>query len=371
MNKTIKNKPDYLSKILLTWYDINKRELPWRAISRDTINPYHVLLSEFMLQQTQVSTVIPYFEKFISKWPVIEKLAVADLNEVLTMWAGLGYYRRAKNLHETAKIISYNFNGIIPNCQKTLLTFPGIGIYSSAAIIAIIFNSNSNVVDGNIERIFSRLYKINTPLKAAKNIIRNYTKIHIPKNRNGDYAQGLMDLGSTICLPRSPSCIVCPLKHICKVAEKEEAKLYPIKALKKSKPVRYGVFFCLYKKDGSILITSNNDKGLFANMDVLPSFGWYEKNNRLNFSLLKITGSMSLYGLEWLVLPEKITHIFTHFQLVCTIVINKEYTQIHNLDIKKPDRFIKNKNLNNLSLPTLMKNIIKHSQKTFLKNFNA
>ncbi|MDG2267838.1 MAG: A/G-specific adenine glycosylase, partial [Alphaproteobacteria bacterium] len=211
MAKKNEDKYKQFSNLLLDWYDINRRALPWRALPGKSSNPYFVLLSEIMLQQTSVTTVIPYFIKFIEKWPTITELAQANFQEVSLLWAGLGYYRRAKNLHETAKIITIKHNGIIPNNKEILLTFPGIGEYTAAAITAIAFDAKSNVVDGNIERVFSRLYKIEQPLELVKANIRILSEKYLPFKRNGDYAQALMDLGSTVCIPRKPRCQICPI----------------------------------------------------------------------------------------------------------------------------------------------------------------
>ena len=194
MNKTIDDNYPEISVRLLKWYDHNRRNLPWRALPGEKSNPYYVLLSEIMLQQTIVATVIPYFLKFIKKWPTINHLAQANFSAISNEWSGLGYYRRAKNLHETAKIISVKYNGCIPDNTSELLTFPGIGNYTAAAITAIAFNSDENVVDGNIERIFSRLYRIEKPLELSKDRIKKLSAKHVPNKRNGDYAQALMDL---------------------------------------------------------------------------------------------------------------------------------------------------------------------------------
>lgn len=361
MNK--KNEQNYIeiSKNLLIWYDSNRRSLPWRAETGQVSNPYHVLLSEIMLQQTLVATVIPYFLRFIKIWPTIKDLAVADFNTISAQWAGLGYYRRAKNLHETAKIISLSYNGCIPSDINILLTFPGIGIYTASAITAIAFNANSNVVDGNIERVFSRLYKIEKPLELSKDTIKNISVKHLPNNRNGDYAQALMDLGSSVCIAKTPRCNICPIISSCQVGGLDEAAQYPKRLAKKVKKTRFGLFFCLIDEEGSIMFTTNNNKGLFANMDVLPSKGWYEDEGRFINSPLIISEELSLFNLKWRMLPNQITHVFSHFKLTCTIAyfqISKKRVSEHLL-LEEPIRFVKKIDIKYLALPSLMIKIIK------------
>ena len=230
---------------MLSWYDLNRRILPWRAPPGEISNPYFVYLSEIMLQQTVVKTVIPYFLKFVRKWPDINALAKAELHEINSYWAGLGYYSRAKNLHETAKIISNKYDGFFPTDKNSLIALPGIGEYTSSAIMAIAFDRKSNVIDGNVERVFSRFYAVEKPIEESKIFIKNIAEKHLPDQRHGDYAQALMDLGSLICIPKSPRCTMCPLLAICDVGGSTRAKQYPIKLPKKEKEERYGLFFYL------------------------------------------------------------------------------------------------------------------------------
>ena len=319
MRKKNEDKYKQFSNELLDWYDVSRRDLPWRAAPGASSNPYFVLLSEIMLQQTVVATVIPYFIRFINKWPKINDLAQADFNEVSSLWAGLGYYRRAKNLHETAKILIKQHNGIIPNNEDVLLTFPGIGEYTAAAILAIAFDTKSNVVDGNIERIFSRLYKIEEPLELSKQKIRTLSKKYLPCKRNGDYAQALMDLGSSVCIPKAPRCQICPIISTCKLGGRANAAMYPKRLPKKIKKQRYGVFYLLIDDEGSILFSTNKNKGIFANMDVLPSIGWNEENKKLESSPKIISKELALFNLNWEILEKKINHVFSHFKLNCTL----------------------------------------------------
>ena len=368
MAKKNEDKYKRFSNKLLIWYDVNRRALPWRAEPGERSNPYFVLLSEIMLQQTVVATVIPYFLKFIKKWPTIHNLAQADFHEVSSVWAGLGYYRRAKNLHETAKIISLQHNGLVPNNKEILLTFPGIGEYTAAAITAITFDAKSNVVDGNIERIFSRLYKIEEPLELTKGKIRTLSAKHLPCKRNGDYVQGLMDLGSSVCIPKAPRCQICPIISTCKLGSRPEAALYPKRLPKKIKKQRYGMFYLLIDDEGSILFSTNKNEGLLANMDVLPSIGWNKEKENLSGSPKIISKELALFNLNWEILEIRINHIFTHFKLECTLAffrINKK--TLNNLLINKKYRFVKKKDLNQLATPSLIKKILKAIEEKIIK----
>ena len=362
MKKRNNNKT--FSEQLLYWYDNNRRNLPWRAMVGEKPNPYFVYLSEIMLQQTVVKTVIPYFLKFVKKWPTIENLANANFEEISQYWAGLGYYRRAKNLHETAMQIVKYHDGVIPNNKKTLLSLPGIGEYTSSAIVAIAFEEKANVIDGNVERIFSRLFKIQKPIKDAKDLIIEYSNKYLPIDRYGDYAQALMDLGSLICIPKNPRCSVCPIIEFCQAGSDLSAKQYPKKILKIKKPERYGLFYCLLNKKGELLITTNKNEGLLSNMNVLPSVGWYEKENR--FSKRPQFGEIkdSLFNLEWHLIESKIVHAFTHFNLnvsIATTLVENDMV-LKKILLKGDYKFVKAKKIKDLALPSIMKKIIRHLQ---------
>ena len=366
-----KNNYKTFSNSLLSWYDLNRRILPWRAPPGEISNPYFVYLSEIMLQQTVVKTVIPYFLKFVRKWPDINALAKAELHEINSYWAGLGYYSRAKNLHETAKIISNKYDGFFPTDKNSLIALPGIGEYTSSAIMAIAFDRKSNVIDGNVERVFSRFYAVEKPIKESKIFIKNIAEKHLPDQRHGDYAQALMDLGSLICIPKSPRCTMCPLLAICDVGGSTRAKQYPIKLPKKEKEERYGLFFYLKNKDGAVLFKTNKSSGLLANMDMLPSIGWYEDSNRFKSSPKFNKKKHEFLGLKWKILDQNLVHIFTHFKLNCTVaiaIINDENELLIDLD-KSTYRFVQKKNMNDLALPSLIKKILNSLKKDEALNF--
>ena len=205
---------DNLSKKILIWYDKNKRDLPWRK-SKNDLNPYQTWISEIMLQQTTVEAVIPYFHKFISKWPTIKKLSESNIEDIMDAWSGLGYYSRAKNIHKTAKIVSKEYNNKIPDNYEELIKLPGIGPYTAGAILTIAYDKKASVIDSNIERIILRIQGIKKPKDKVKKELIKISEELCPDNRSGDYVQGMMDLGSAICKPNNPKCNLCPIKKFC------------------------------------------------------------------------------------------------------------------------------------------------------------
>src|SRR6266481_3762262 len=201
--------------LLLEWYDRYRRQLPWRPLPGERADPYSVWLSEIMLQQTGVKTVVPYFKKFLARWPDVDALGRASLDDVLRMWAGLGYYSRARNLHACAVAVLRDCGGVFPDTEEGLRSLPGIGPYTAAAIGAIAFGRRSMPVDGNIERVVSRLFAVEEPLPQAKPLIQRLATSLLGPARAGDSAQALMDLGSSICTPQKPACALCPLNEDC------------------------------------------------------------------------------------------------------------------------------------------------------------
>src|SRR5260221_346862 len=204
---------------LLAWYDRHRRTLPWRAPAGRRTAPYRVLLSEIMLAQTTLGTVADYFRRFIERWPTVEALADAPLDDVLSAWAGLGYYARARNLHACAGVVAKVHDGRFPDDEKGLLALPGIGAYTAAAIRAIAFDQSASAVDGNVERVIARLFAIETPLPDTKIEIAARAAALVPRERAGDYPPAMMDLGATVCTPRNPSCVICPLMAGCRAPQ--------------------------------------------------------------------------------------------------------------------------------------------------------
>ena len=259
---------------LLDWYDAARRDLPWRARPGEKADPYKVWLSEIMLQQTTVKAVIPYFESFMARWPTAEALAAASRDEVLAAWAGLGYYSRARNLYACAQAVAREG---FPASEAALRALPGVGAYTAAAIAAIAFDEPAVVVDGNVERVIARLFAVEQPLPAAKPAIRKLAAALSPSERPGDYAQAMMDLGATICTPRSPSCLVCPARAFCTAAARGEAELFPIKSRKAERPVRRGDAFVIVRTAQGgphVLLRRRPDKGLLGGMMEVPCSDW-------------------------------------------------------------------------------------------------
>ena len=299
--------------LLLDWYDRHARALPWRVAPSDRKlgilpNPYHVWLSEVMLQQTTVATVKSYFEKFITLWPTLSDLAASDEEDVLKAWAGLGYYSRARNLKKCADVLARGHSGRFPETQAELIKLPGIGDYTSAAIAAIAFDEPAPVVDGNIERVVTRFTADSTPLPKVKANCRDFMLQHTPEARPGDFAQAMMDLGATICSPKNPACSLCPVNAGCAAHKVGNILEFPVKAAKKAKPVRKGAAFLAFRDDGALWLTKRADQGLLAGMTCVPSTGW-------TASIDGATGIQSApFDGKWL-LAGQIRHTFTHFHL--------------------------------------------------------
>lgn len=288
---------------LLSWYDRHRRELPWRAGPGVVADPYHVWLSEIMLQQTNVTTVKPYFARFLHLWPTVHALAKAPREQVMEAWAGLGYYARARNLHACAKMVSEELGGIFPQDREGLLSLPGVGPYTAGAIAAIAFDAPEAAVDGNVERVITRAFRLETPLPEVKPQVREITQSLVPQKRAGDFAQALMDLGSEICTPKKPACALCPWLADCE--GRDIAETLPRRKAKKPVPERFGIAFWIERADGALLLRRRPEKGLLGGMMEMPSAGW--SGDDAAFS-----GTDT--GLA-------VTHVFTHFRL--TLAIHK------------------------------------------------
>jgi A/G-specific adenine glycosylase len=258
------------SETLLRWFAVDKRQLPWRSERGERPDPYRVWLSEVMLQQTTVAHATPYFEAFTRRWPTVEALAAAAEGEVMAAWAGLGYYARARNLIACARAVAGDLGGAFPDSEAGLRKLPGIGRYTAAAIAAIAFGRRAVVVDANVERVVARLFAVATPLPAAREEIYRLADSLTPAAEAGDFAQAMMDLGATICTPRSPDCGRCPLASFCAARAAGNPELYPIKAAKAPKPRRQGIAYWL-EHDGHVLLVRRPPKGLLGGMLALPT----------------------------------------------------------------------------------------------------
>ncbi len=297
---------------LLAWYDKEGRTLPWRVRPEDRAageiaDPYAVWLSEIMLQQTTVPHGTPYWHKFLKAFPTVTYLANADREKVLGMWAGLGYYARARNLHKCAQMIRDDYNGHFPKTEAELLELPGIGPYTAATIAAICFGQATNIVDGNVERVISRIFKVEEPLPEARKPLRLLAGTLADPLRAGDYGQAVMDLGATICTPRSPNCAICPWDDFCLAKEKGTPEAYPRKAAKKPKPIRYGAAFVAVSK-GEVLLETRPDKGLLGGMAGLPGSEWTSKRLETPLKSAPFEG-------DWIKSKREVKHVFTHFEL--------------------------------------------------------
>jgi A/G-specific adenine glycosylase len=293
---------------LLRWYDENARVLPWR---RANASPYEVWLSEIMLQQTTVAAVIPYFRRFLERWPQVRDLAAAPVEDVMHAWAGLGYYSRARNLHACAQLLA---DKGFPKDQAGLQAVPGIGPYTAAAIAAIAFGQRATVVDGNVERVISRVFAVEDTLPSAKPRLRALAETLTPEERPGDYAQAIMDLGATVCTPRAPRCSECPWSKRCKAFSQGQPEFYPRKAPKAEKPTRFGMAFWL-ERSGSVLLERRPPKGLLGGMLALPCSPFETQlSDGLSFAPCRA---------PWRILPGSVRHTFTHFHLDLKIAVAK------------------------------------------------
>ena len=299
------------SAALLAWYDRHRRRLPWRTEAGGSADPYCVWLSEIMLQQTTAAAVAPYFMAFIGRWPSVQALAAASLDEVLGAWAGLGYYARARNLHACAKAVA-GLGGRFPDTEAGLRQLPGIGSYSAGAIAAIAFGRRAAAVDANAERVIARLCAIETALPRARPEIRAKVLAMVPGDRPGDFAQALMDLGATICTPRAPACSMCPWASCCEAHRRGIAHELPRKAPKRPRPTRHGAAFWIERADGAVLLRRRPDKGLLGGMIEVPSSDWTACGPT------DVAAAAPLQA-RWTALGRTIEHTFTHFHLVLTL----------------------------------------------------
>ena len=298
-----------LSETLLEWYDVHARQMPWRVgpVDRKAGNrpdPYVVWLSEVMLQQTTVAAVRDYHRKFLQIWPSVADLAAAEDADVMAAWAGLGYYARARNLLRCARAVVTDHNGVFPDTYEGLLELPGIGPYTAAAIAAIAFDRAETVVDGNVERVMARLYDIHTPLPAAKPELTRRARELTPDTRPGDYAQAVMDLGATICTPRSPACGICPWRVPCQARITGTAPVLPKKTPKKKTPTRFGFVYAARRADGAWLLETRPDSGLLGGMLGWPGSDWTDDPE-----------PAAPVVADWQQLDAEARHTFTHFHL--------------------------------------------------------
>ncbi|MFZ5676839.1 MAG: A/G-specific adenine glycosylase [Pseudomonadota bacterium] len=333
---------------LLAWYDRHRRDLPWRARPGETPDPYRVWLSEIMLQQTTVATVGTYYRKFLELWPTVEALAAAPREDVLKAWAGLGYYARARNLHACARMVAEELGGRFPDSEEGLRALPGIGPYTAGAIAAIAFDRPAAAVDGNVERVMSRLYAIEAPLPDAKPEIRERTLALVPDKRAGDFAQALMDLGATICTPKRLNCMICPWTEDCAGRKSGVADELPRKKEKVERPRRKGVAFWVERQDGRVLLRERPDKGLLGGMMEIPSTEWAAAVARPELQ--------APLDARWTRTGRRIEHTFTHFHLELDIWSARVPAATDVPDTSA--RWVHKSELDSEALPIVMRKIV-------------
>jgi A/G-specific adenine glycosylase len=353
--------------LLLAWYDRHRRQLPWRAAPGERAEPYRVWLSEIMLQQTGVKTVGPYFEKFLARWPDVAALGHASQDDVLRMWAGLGYYSRARNLHACAVAVLRDHGGVFPDTEEGLRQLPGIGPYTAAAIGAIAFDIRTMPVDGNIERVVSRLFAVEESLPQAKPLIQQLAATLLgpsragdeksragdEKSRAGDSAQALMDLGSSICTPKKPACALCPLNGDCAARARGDQETFPRKAPKKTGTLRRGAAFVVTRGD-ELLVRTRAEKGLLGGMTEVPGSAWVtDQDDKVALEQAPVLKGVT----RWHRKAGVVTHVFTHFPLELAV-----YTADVAARTRAPDgmRWVPIATLADEALPNVMRKAIAH-----------
>ncbi len=320
--KYSKNKVLSLQNALLAWFDSHRRVMPWRAAKGKRPDPYHVWLSEIMLQQTTVAAVTPYFERFIKRWPKVSDLAKASQDDVLAQWAGLGYYARARNLHKCAQAVMAA-GGKFPRDIDGLLELPGIGPYTAAAIASIAFDLPAVAVDGNVERVVSRFDAITDPLPASKPAMRHAAAILAAGvDRPGDFTQAFMELGATVCTPRNPQCGICPWHKDCAGRALGIATTLPRKAAKKARPSRYGHAYVVTDAQGRVLIEKRQGSGLYEGMYQLPTTDW--PLDKADLADAADSASLTAAGLKAAARSKiapigEVRHVLTHFDFYLSV----------------------------------------------------
>ena len=340
---------------LLVWYDRHRRELPWRAKAGEKPDPYRVWLSEIMLQQTTVQAVASYYARFLARWPKVEALAAAPLDDVLAAWAGLGYYARARNLHAAAKIVAQDLGGRFPETAEGLRKLPGIGVYTSGAIAAIAFDRREAAVDANAERVLARLFAVEEPLPKAKTRLLALCRTLVPEKRAGDFAQAMMDLGSLICTPKHPTCALCPWSSRCEAYRRGIAENLPRKAPKATRPLKRGAAFVARDGAGRVLLVKRAAKGLLGAMLQPPLGPWTDEFPSGTEALLQAP-----FRAPWRKRMGIVRHGFTHFELEI---------EVYATDVAAHPKFAGQEarwvgELGAVALPTVMRKIVEHALKT-------
>ena len=347
-----------LACALLAWYDRHRRDLPWRAPPGARTAPYRVWLSEIMLQQTTVAAVAPYYRAFLDRWPSVEALAAAPVEDVMAAWAGLGYYARARNLHACAKAVVARHGGAFPDDEAALLELPGIGAYTAAAVAAIAFDRRATVVDGNVERVIARMFAVEEPLPAAKPRLRALADAITPSARPGDYAQAAMDLGATVCVPRAPRCMLCPWRGECAAAAAGVPDRYPLKSAEKAKPVRHAALFFVTRADGAIWLRRRPARGMLGGMHEIPSGPWRDGAWRGGHADADAPGGLALAPL-----PGLVRHGFTHFDFEMAV-----FAARGGPDLPGEGEWWPLERICDAALPSSMRKVVAHALKVLARD---
>ena len=343
------SKDKFFSNKLLEWYEKNQRGLPWRKNIRHKDYPYRVLVSEFMLQQTTVATVIPYFKKFINEWPTLKKLSHAKIEQVLLFWQGLGYYSRAKNLLQTVKIIDKDYNGKIPKNKINLIKLPGIGEYASAAISSIAFNKKAVAIDGNVKRVIARYNGLEGTLDFNFNSIKRIANLICPDSNHRNYTQGIMELGALICKPKKPDCINCVISSNCIAFNNDKTDSIPLPKKKLKKKKLKCVTYLAIKNSDSVLLIQRKGKNILKDQWELPSTDWNKE------SVNKVSHNFPIKNIKWKRSKVNFNHSFTHIDLFNSVYVSKMDT--YSSEIKKvaKSRWIYLHDLDSYPLTTMSK----------------
>ncbi len=346
-----RRQPLSVSARVLAWYDRNRRDLPWRARPGEEPDPYRVWLSEIMLQQTTVKAVAPYYARFLARFPDLQALARAELDDVLKLWAGLGYYARARNLHACARAVIERHGGSFPDTEPLLRALPGIGTYTAAAMAAIAFDRRATPVDGNIERVVARLFAVEDPLPAAKTPIRKLAESLTPDRRAGDFAQAMMDIGATICMPKAPACALCPLADACAARQRGDPERFPFKNPKANGKLRRGAAFVVLRADDAILVRRRAATGLLGGMTEVPTGDWTHA-----FDEAQALAQAPIRA-RWRRVPGSVSHVFTHFPLELSVYLARAP---RDTEAPRGMRFVPLRDVHDEALPNVMRKVIAH-----------
>jgi A/G-specific adenine glycosylase len=332
-----------IQTVLLSWYKKNARDLPWRR----TKDPYKIWVSEIMLQQTQVDTVIPYYEKWLKRFPTVEALAKSPSSEVMKYWAGLGYYRRVRMLHEAAKEICKNRRGKIPQTRDELLEIPGIGKYTAGAIASIAFDQKVPILDGNVIRILSRItaFSGDILLKESLNHLWNLAEAVLPNQNSGDFNQAMMELGATVCAPRNPSCLICPVRQVCRASKLGKPELYPVKSIKE-KLEKMTTAAVILREGEKILVERQPKEGRWGGLWMFP----FDKDRKSLIEKLKLRAEDMRRRIT-------IYHGFTKYRV--RLDVYESQVTGHRSQVEKHSRWVSMKQLRTLAFPSPHQKIVK------------